>query len=128
MKGQAFVGLPSEQSAEKALRETNGYVLYDKPLIVVSFYLSPRGGGGGAKVRGLLRGALPVPQVPSAWVGLVCWTEDGGLASPLSEGPFLLMQVRRALPFLAPGEVSGLRAAGGSSGTLVMRTWSRLPP
>ncbi|XP_054478784.1 RNA-binding region-containing protein 3 [Anoplopoma fimbria] len=34
MKGQAFVGLPSEQSAEKALRETNGYVLYDKPLIV----------------------------------------------------------------------------------------------
>lgn len=41
MKGQAFVGLPSEQSAEKALRETNGYILYDKPLIVVSFY-SPR--------------------------------------------------------------------------------------
>lgn len=38
MKGQAFVGLPSEQSAEKALRETNGYVLYDKPLVVVSFY------------------------------------------------------------------------------------------
>lgn len=40
MKGQAFVGLPSEQSAEKALRDTNGYVLYDKPLVVVSFYLS----------------------------------------------------------------------------------------
>uniref|UniRef100_A0A8C4IIN3 RNA-binding region-containing protein 3 n=1 Tax=Dicentrarchus labrax TaxID=13489 RepID=A0A8C4IIN3_DICLA len=38
MKGQAFVGLPSEQSAEKALRETNGYVLDDKPLVVVSFY------------------------------------------------------------------------------------------
>lgn len=37
MKGQAFVGLPTEQSAEKALRETNGYVLYDKPLVVVSF-------------------------------------------------------------------------------------------
>ncbi|XP_047424679.1 RNA-binding region-containing protein 3 isoform X3 [Mugil cephalus] len=34
MKGQAFVGLPSERSAEKALRETNGYVLYDKPLVV----------------------------------------------------------------------------------------------
>ncbi|XP_036934873.1 RNA-binding region-containing protein 3 isoform X2 [Acanthopagrus latus] len=34
MKGQAFVGLPSEQSAEKALRETNGYVFYDKPLVV----------------------------------------------------------------------------------------------
>lgn len=38
MKGQAFVGLPSEQSAEKALRDTNGYVLFDKPLVVVSFY------------------------------------------------------------------------------------------
>ncbi|KAF3836103.1 hypothetical protein F7725_028661 [Dissostichus mawsoni] len=35
MKGQAFVGLPSEQSAEKALRDTNGYVLYDKPLVVI---------------------------------------------------------------------------------------------
>ncbi|KAM4606067.1 RNA-binding region-containing protein 3 isoform 1-T2 [Polymixia lowei] len=34
MKGQAFVGLPSERSAEKALRETNGYVFYDKPLVV----------------------------------------------------------------------------------------------
>ncbi|XP_059183467.1 RNA-binding region-containing protein 3 [Centropristis striata] len=34
MKGQAFVGLPSEQSAERALRDTNGYVLYDKPLVV----------------------------------------------------------------------------------------------
>ncbi|XP_061821860.1 RNA-binding region-containing protein 3 [Nerophis lumbriciformis] len=34
MKGQAFVGLPSETSAEKALRETNGFVLYDKPLVV----------------------------------------------------------------------------------------------
>lgn len=38
MKGQAFIGLPSEHSAEKALRETNGYVLHDKPLVVVSFY------------------------------------------------------------------------------------------
>lgn len=37
MKGQAFVGLPSEKSAEKALRDTNGYVLFDKPLVVVSF-------------------------------------------------------------------------------------------
>lgn len=39
MKGQAFVGLPSEKSAEKALRDTNGYVLYDKPLVVVSFFI-----------------------------------------------------------------------------------------
>lgn len=45
MKGQAFVGLPTEQSAEKALRETNGYVLYDKPLIVVSFSSSWYKGG-----------------------------------------------------------------------------------
>lgn len=37
MKGQAFIGLPSERSAEKALRDTNGYILYDKPLVVVSF-------------------------------------------------------------------------------------------
>lgn len=34
MKGQAFVGLPNERCAEKALRDTNGYVLYDKPLVV----------------------------------------------------------------------------------------------
>uniref|UniRef100_A0A0E9WTK7 RNA-binding region-containing protein 3 n=1 Tax=Anguilla anguilla TaxID=7936 RepID=A0A0E9WTK7_ANGAN len=34
MKGQAFVGLPNEKSAEKALRDTNGYVLHDKPLVV----------------------------------------------------------------------------------------------
>ncbi|XP_055038732.2 RNA-binding region-containing protein 3 [Misgurnus anguillicaudatus] len=34
MKGQAFVGLPNEKSAEKALKETNGYVLHDKPLVV----------------------------------------------------------------------------------------------
>ncbi|CAL1596585.1 unnamed protein product [Knipowitschia caucasica] len=34
MKGQAFVGLPSEASAQRALRDTNGYVLYDKPLVV----------------------------------------------------------------------------------------------
>ncbi|XP_051738482.1 RNA-binding region-containing protein 3 [Ctenopharyngodon idella] len=34
MKGQAFIGLPSERSAEKALKETNGYILNDKPLVV----------------------------------------------------------------------------------------------
>ncbi|TRY89182.1 hypothetical protein DNTS_015763 [Danionella cerebrum] len=34
MKGQAFIGLPSERSAEKALNETNGFVLKDKPLVV----------------------------------------------------------------------------------------------
>ncbi|XP_026161521.1 RNA-binding region-containing protein 3 isoform X1 [Mastacembelus armatus] len=34
MKGQAFIGLPNEQAAEKALWETNGFVVYDKPLVV----------------------------------------------------------------------------------------------
>ncbi|XP_041133373.1 RNA-binding region-containing protein 3 [Polyodon spathula] len=34
MKGQAFIGLPSEKAAAKALKETNGYVLYDKPMVV----------------------------------------------------------------------------------------------
>lgn len=36
MKGQAFVGLPSEEAAATALRETNGYQLAGKPLVVVS--------------------------------------------------------------------------------------------
>uniref|UniRef100_A0A8C2GJ91 RNA-binding region (RNP1, RRM) containing 3 n=1 Tax=Cyprinus carpio TaxID=7962 RepID=A0A8C2GJ91_CYPCA len=34
MKGQAFIGLPSERSTEKALKKTSGYVLNDKPLVV----------------------------------------------------------------------------------------------
>ena len=37
MKGQAFVGLPSEFAAEKALKDTNGYILQGKPIVVVSF-------------------------------------------------------------------------------------------
>ena len=36
MKGQAFVGLPSEEAAVKALRETNGYQLAGRPMVVVS--------------------------------------------------------------------------------------------
>ncbi|KAG1926006.1 RNA-binding protein [Pimephales promelas] len=40
MKGQAFIELPSERSAEKALKETNGYILNDRPLVVVSFVFS----------------------------------------------------------------------------------------
>ena len=39
MKGQAFVALPSEFAAKKALQDTNGYLLYDKPIVVVSFQL-----------------------------------------------------------------------------------------
>lgn len=34
MKGQAFVTLPCVQQAEKAVAETNGYVLQGKPFVV----------------------------------------------------------------------------------------------
>ncbi|XP_076319152.1 RNA-binding region-containing protein 3 [Tachypleus tridentatus] len=34
MKGQAFVTLASEKEASKALSETNGFLLYGKPLVV----------------------------------------------------------------------------------------------
>lgn len=37
MKGQAFIGLPNEKAAAKALKEANGYVLFEKPMVVVSF-------------------------------------------------------------------------------------------
>lgn len=35
MKGQAFITLDSVELAHKALKETNGYILKDKPLVVV---------------------------------------------------------------------------------------------
>ncbi|KAJ8975690.1 hypothetical protein NQ317_017374 [Molorchus minor] len=35
MKGQAFVTLDNVELAQKALKETNGYILKDKPLVVV---------------------------------------------------------------------------------------------
>ncbi|XP_048352554.1 RNA-binding region-containing protein 3 [Sphaerodactylus townsendi] len=34
MKGQAFIGLPNEKAAAKALKEVNGYALFDKPIVV----------------------------------------------------------------------------------------------
>jgi U11/U12 small nuclear ribonucleoprotein 65 kDa protein len=34
MKGQAFITLPNERIATEALEETNGYLLYDKPIVV----------------------------------------------------------------------------------------------
>ena len=34
MKGQAFVTFPSVRTAEKALNETNGYMLKEKPMVV----------------------------------------------------------------------------------------------
>jgi len=34
MKGQAFITLPGTKEAEAALRETNGYILKNKPLVV----------------------------------------------------------------------------------------------
>ncbi len=36
MKGQAFVGMPDREIAAEALRDTNGYVLHGKPMVVVS--------------------------------------------------------------------------------------------
>lgn len=41
MKGQAFIGLPNEKAAAKALKEANGYVLFGKPMVVVSFKSIP---------------------------------------------------------------------------------------
>lgn len=37
MKGQAFIGLPNEDMALKAITDTNGYQLKGKPIVVVSF-------------------------------------------------------------------------------------------
>ena len=39
MKGQAFIGLPSEDIALQAITDTNGYQLKGKPIVVVSFLL-----------------------------------------------------------------------------------------
>ena len=39
MKGQAFVTFPSDEWALKALTSLHGYVLFEKPLIIVSFLL-----------------------------------------------------------------------------------------
>ncbi|EPY74923.1 Pancreatic alpha-amylase precursor isoform 9-like protein [Camelus ferus] len=39
MKGQAFIGLPNEKAAAKALKEANGYVLFGKPMVVVHIYV-----------------------------------------------------------------------------------------
>lgn len=35
MKGQAFVTFPDQWIAEQALRSTNGYLINDKPIVVV---------------------------------------------------------------------------------------------
>ena len=40
MKGQAFIALPSEELAAIVLRDTNGYLLQDRPMVVVSIKLS----------------------------------------------------------------------------------------
>jgi len=36
MKGQAFITLPSEEKAKKALRDVHGYILHGKPMVIVS--------------------------------------------------------------------------------------------
>ncbi len=35
MKGQAFVAFPSVELAQHALEEVNGYILRDKPMVIV---------------------------------------------------------------------------------------------
>lgn len=35
MKGQAFVTFPSVKQASEALEDTNGFILKDKPMVVV---------------------------------------------------------------------------------------------
>ena len=37
MKGQAFVTFPSNELAAKAMSLLHGYVLHEKPMIIVSF-------------------------------------------------------------------------------------------
>lgn len=37
MKGQAFVTLPTDTVAAKALKDANGFVLNSKPMVIVSF-------------------------------------------------------------------------------------------
>ena len=36
MKGQAFITLADEVTAERALKETNAFMLHSKPMVVVS--------------------------------------------------------------------------------------------
>ena len=38
MKGQAFITFPNEEAAKSARKDTNGFILKDKPMVVVSFY------------------------------------------------------------------------------------------
>ena len=40
MKGQGFKTFHTEEVAEKALNDTNGYVLNGKPMSVVSFLIN----------------------------------------------------------------------------------------
>lgn len=34
MKGQAFITLPSEEKAKKAMRDAHGYILHNKPMVI----------------------------------------------------------------------------------------------
>ena len=34
MKGQAFISLPTTSAAERALTDTHGFILRDKPMVV----------------------------------------------------------------------------------------------
>lgn len=39
LKGQAFVTFSKIQRAQQAVNEANGYVLYDRPLVIVSTHV-----------------------------------------------------------------------------------------
>lgn len=38
LKGQAFIKMGSENLASKALTELTGYILYDKPIVIVKIF------------------------------------------------------------------------------------------
>ncbi|KAJ7332434.1 hypothetical protein JRQ81_014614 [Phrynocephalus forsythii] len=58
MKGQAFIGLPNEKAAAKALKEVNGYALFEKPM-VVQFARSARPKPDAKEEKRKARGKIP---------------------------------------------------------------------
>lgn len=37
MRGQAFIKFPTVEQATQALNELHGYILHDKPMVIVSY-------------------------------------------------------------------------------------------
>jgi len=38
-RGQAFVIFPNEEMASQALTDVHGYILHNKPMVIVSFFI-----------------------------------------------------------------------------------------